>query len=161
MLNPLFFGRGALEPGIGLGIVLFLVWLSVGIWAYRDMRHRSRSGGPAILVLLMVFLLPVAGLVIYLLLRPRETLMARYDQSLRQEALLQQIESGTSCPGCARPVAANWLVCPECHVTLRRPCQHCGTPLEMHWLLCPVCAHMVDVPESVQAGTVAAGSGSE
>ncbi|MEZ4516466.1 MAG: zinc ribbon domain-containing protein [Chloroflexota bacterium] len=147
MINSSFMRIGTTELAIILGSILALIWLFVGIWAFRDMRRRSRSGWLAVAVFLLVFLLPIAGLIIYLLMRPRETLMEQYDRTLQQEVLLQQIETNLTCPGCSRAVDANWLVCPECHVTLRRPCRHCGTALEMHWQICPVCAHMVDLPE--------------
>ncbi len=149
MIVPAIRGIGTLELGLLAAIPLLLLWLAVVIWALRDMRRRSRSAWWAAGVLLLVLLLPVVGLLIYLLLRPRETLVEQYERTLRQEALLLQIERGHSCPGCARPVESSWLVCPECHVTLRRPCRQCGTPLEMHWHICPVCAHVVDMPESL------------
>lgn len=145
MLIPYLRGFGALELSVGLGTILLAIWLALSIWAYRDMRRRSRSRWLAVAALLLVLLLPLAGLIIYLLLRPRETLVSRYERTLQQEVWLQQIESQPACPGCGRVVAANWLLCPECHVTLRRPCPQCGTLLELHWHLCPVCAHVVEM----------------
>lgn len=155
MVVPSPFDISVWQLGIGLGLVVALVWLAAGAWAYRDMRRRSRSVGWATAALILVLVLPVAGLVIYMLLRPPETLTQRYDRTLQQEVLLQQIETMPICPGCARPVEAHWLVCPECHVTLRRPCGQCGEVLALDWQLCPACAHMVQQPlppESVMAG---------
>lgn len=147
MVVPTPLSIGTLELSIGLGIGLALVWLALGVWAYRDMRRRSRSVGWSIAALVLVLVLPVVGPIIYLLLRPPETLLQRYDRTLQQEVLLQQIEAVPICPGCARPVEAHWLVCPECHVTLRRACPHCGEVLGLDWQLCPACAHMVYQPE--------------
>ncbi len=89
------------------GGLLALVWLALVVWAYRDIRTRSRSLPSAVLTILLVALLPVVGLVVYLLLRPRETLAAAYDRALEQEALLQQIEDKPVCPTCARPTQPN------------------------------------------------------
>ncbi len=61
------------------GGLLALVWLALVVWAYRDVRTRSRSTVAAVLTILLVALLPVVGLVVYLLLRPRETLAAAYE----------------------------------------------------------------------------------
>lgn len=152
MIIPNPFDIGALELGLGLGIVLGLVWLAVAVWAYRDYCRRSRSMAWAIAVLLLVLLAPVFGLIIYLVLRPPETLMQRYNRTLQQEVWLQQIETAPVCPGCALPVERHWLVCPECHVTLRRPCPRCGERLALDWQLCPACAHMVQLPDKVEAG---------
>jgi hypothetical protein len=127
------------------GLVL-LLWLSVIVWAYRDICLRSRSRGAAVLTVLLVALLPVMGLVIYLLLRPRETVMDAYDRALEQEALLQQIEERPACPTCSLPIQANWFLCPSCHTHLRQPCPVCNSPLELHWDICPYCGYLFEPP---------------
>jgi len=124
------------------GGLLLALWLAVIIWAYRDIRARSRSGGAAFFTILLVALLPVVGLIIYLLLRPRETLNQAYDRALEQEALLQQIEEQPVCPTCARPTQSNWFLCPTCHTHLRQPCPVCNSPLELHWDICPYCGYL-------------------
>lgn len=134
---------GVWELAIVGGILLLPLWLALGVWTFRDMRRRSRYTSWAVVAALVVLLLPIVGLVIYWLLRPRETLSEAYDRALQEEVWLQQIEAGNACPGCDRPVEANWLVCPECHVTLRHACIHCGAALRPHWQICPVCAHVV------------------
>ncbi len=124
------------------GGLLALVWLALVVWAYRDVRARARSTVAAVLTILLVALLPVIGLVVYLLLRPRETLAAAYDRALEQEALLQQIEDKPVCPTCARPTQPNWFLCPACHTHLRQPCPICRSPLELHWDICPYCGYL-------------------
>ena len=124
------------------GGLLALVWLALVVWASRDIRARSRSTVAAVLTILLVALLPVVGLAIYLLLRPRETLAAAYDRALEQEALLQQIEDKPVCPTCARPTQPNWFLCPACHTHLRQPCPVCRSPLELHWDICPYCGYL-------------------
>lgn len=145
--------RSYLTLILGLaGGLLLALWLAVTIWAYRDMRGRSRSRLAALATVLVVFLLPVVGLVIYLLLRPRETLSQAYDRALEQEALLQQIEDKPVCPTCARPTERAWFLCPTCHTHLRQPCPNCRSPLELHWDICPYCGYLFE-PESEAAAT--------
>lgn len=127
--------------GIAGGLLIAL-WLAVVVWAYRDSRARSRSPWAAVLTVLLVALLPIIGLVIYLLLRPRETLEQAFDRALEQEALLQQIEDKPTCPTCSRPTQPNWFLCPACHTHLRQPCPTCGSALELHWDICPYCGHL-------------------
>lgn len=135
------------------GALLILLWLAVVVWAYRDLRARSRSGAAALLVVLLVGLLPIIGLVVYLLVRPRETLAEAYDRALEQEALLQQIEDKPVCPTCARPTQPNWFLCPSCHTHLRQPCPNCNSPLELHWDICPYCGYLFpDGEPGEQAG---------
>jgi hypothetical protein len=128
------------------GGLLALLWLAIVIWAYRDIRRRSRSGVAALITVLVVAALPIVGLVVYLLLRPRETLIEAYDRALEQEALLQQIEERPVCPTCLRPTQSNWFLCPYCHTHLRQPCPVCNSPLELHWDICPYCGYLFEPP---------------
>lgn len=122
------------------GMVTAAFWLAMVIWTYRDMRARSRDGLAQILVALMVAVLTLPGLLIYVFLRPRETLSEAYERSLEEEALLQEIEEKPTCPGCGQRVQANWQACPHCHTRLKQPCSQCRSLLELSWNLCPFCA---------------------
>ena len=68
------------------------------------MRSRSRDTFAQLGSLLLVALLTIPGLIIYLLIRPRETLSEAYERSLEEEALLQEIEEKPTCPGCGQRV---------------------------------------------------------
>ncbi len=134
-----------LPQDIGLLITIYLIvvvaaiWLGMVIWAYRDMRARSRDRLAQLGVGLMVALLTIPGLVIYLLLRPRETLTESYERSLEEEALLQEIEEKPTCPGCGQRVRDSWQACPHCNTRLKRVCGNCRQLLELSWQICPYC----------------------
>jgi RNA polymerase subunit RPABC4/transcription elongation factor Spt4 len=121
------------------GLVLFACWLAMIIWTFRDMRARSRDTLAQILMALMVAVLTIPGVLIYLFLRPRETLAEAYERSLEEEALLQEIEEKPSCPGCKQRVKDEWQACPHCHTRLGKPCARCGRMLELSWDICPFC----------------------
>lgn len=122
------------------GMTLAAFWLAMILWTYRDMRARSRDSIAQLLVAVMVAVLTIPGLLIYLFLRPRETLSEAYERSLEEEALLQEIEDKPVCPGCKQRVHADWQACPNCHTRLKKPCARCGRMLELAWDLCPYCA---------------------
>ncbi|HSH03989.1 MAG TPA: zinc ribbon domain-containing protein [Anaerolineae bacterium] len=145
----------------GLGFLLITLWLSLVVWAFRDMRLRSRDPFAQFLGSLVVAALPGVGLVIYMLLRPVETLAEAYERALAEEALLQEIEERPACPGCSRKVDNRWIVCPHCHAHLKRVCASCGERIEMQWHLCPFCgvetgvaAEAVVAEEGVEVGVV-------
>jgi hypothetical protein len=115
----------------------------MAIWTFRDIRARSRDILAQILATLLVIGLPIIGLVVYLMLRPRETLADAYERSLEQEALLQAIEEPESCPGCGQRVKGDYLYCPACHTRLKKGCPECGRPLHLPWSLCPYCGASV------------------
>jgi RNA polymerase subunit RPABC4/transcription elongation factor Spt4 len=132
---------------VGLQIILafggafFLaLWVSLIIWTFRDVRSRSRDVFAILLATLMVVVFGPLGLLLYFLLRPRETLSELYERSLEEEALLQDLEERAVCPGCRRKIEADWQVCPDCHTILRKTCLDCGRLLHLRWNICPYCA---------------------
>lgn len=132
------------------GALLAALWLSLIIWTFRDMRMRSRDPFAQILAALVVAALPIVGLVIYLILRPPETLAEAYERALEEEALLQEIEERPACPGCSRVVAPGWILCPYCHTRLRKRCLDCDSLLELQWNLCPFCGNQYVDPYGVE-----------
>ena len=122
-----------------LGAFLAALWLSMVIWTFRDIRARSRDVFAQILATLVVAILTLPGLIIYVMVRPRETLAESYDRSLEEEALLQSIEERESCPGCGQRADEAWVMCPYCHTKLKKHCHRCGQPLQLNWTVCPYC----------------------
>jgi RNA polymerase subunit RPABC4/transcription elongation factor Spt4 len=137
-----------------MGAVLTAFWAAFIIWTFNDMKARSRDPLAPIAAAIMVAFLYVFGLIIYVMLRPRETLADAYERSLEEEALLQEIEEKPACPGCGRGVKHEWQVCPYCHTKLKKACLHCAQVLELSWNICPYCANpQVDYnAQSLQSG---------
>jgi hypothetical protein len=130
------------------GVIVALLG-GMAIWTFRDIRARSRDILAQILATLLVLVLPIVGLVVYLMLRPRETLEEAYKHSLEQEALLQAIEEPEECPGCGQRVDGSFLYCPDCHTRLKKACPECAKPLRLHWSICPYCGASV-TPQALE-----------
>lgn len=135
------------------GAFLSALWLSLVIWTFRDMRARSRDVFAQVLAALVVAVLTLPGLVVYLILRPPRTLAETYEQSLEEEALLQEIEEKRVCPGCGREAQETWRVCPNCYTKLKKPCAHCGKLMDLPWNLCPYCATPVEGKKVEETGS--------
>ncbi len=141
------------------GAFLASLWLGLIIWTYRDIKSRAKDPLGRILAVLVVGVLFLPGIVIYLILRPPQTLEEEYQYMLEEEALLQSIEERPVCPGCARHTNEKWLVCPNCHTKLKKVCSHCGKLMKLPWSLCPFCGtpekgkhrEELTVDEAVQA----------
>jgi RNA polymerase subunit RPABC4/transcription elongation factor Spt4 len=118
---------------------LAALWLSLILWTYRDMRLRSRDPLLRLLAVIIAALLFLPGVVIYLILRPANTLEQEYQHALEEEALLQSIEDVPQCPGCGRRIQPTWIVCPSCHTRLKKACHQCRKLMELSWNLCPYC----------------------
>jgi RNA polymerase subunit RPABC4/transcription elongation factor Spt4 len=128
-----------LLPIAFLGATVAAFWLSMVIWTFRDIRSRTRDLPTQFLATLLVAVLNVPGLLIYLILRPRETLAEAYERALEEELILQTLEEIEQCPACGRRVKAEFIVCPYCHTRLKQRCPRCQRPLRLEWTLCPYC----------------------
>jgi hypothetical protein len=122
------------------GAFFMALWISLIIWTFKDVRARSRDVFAILLATLMVVIFGPLGLLLYFLLRPQSTLAEQYERALEEEALLQDLEERPRCPGCSRQVNDGWVVCPDCHTTLKKLCAHCGQNLSLQWTVCPFCA---------------------
>jgi RNA polymerase subunit RPABC4/transcription elongation factor Spt4 len=120
-------------------VFLTSVWLGMVLWTYRDIRSRTRDIVVQILATFMVGVLTLPGLIVYFLIRPRETLAEAYEHALEQEALLQAIEEPAVCPGCGAKVQEDFIYCPYCHTHLKKNCLSCNAVLELDWNICPYC----------------------
>ena len=130
-------------------VAAFLVafWLGLAVWTFRDIRARTQDPLAILLATLLSLAFGPVGVLLYLLLRPKETLAERYDRALEEEALLREIEDLHLCPGCRRPTHEEWQMCPYCHTPLRRPCPQCGRLIDLNWAICPYCTSDVAASE--------------
>ncbi|MCB9127672.1 MAG: zinc ribbon domain-containing protein [Ardenticatenales bacterium] len=118
---------------------LIALWLSAVVWVFRDIRSRSRDVIAILLSVLLALVFPLLGVIIYMLVRPRETLNEQYERALEEEALLQEIEENAVCPACSEPVNDDFLLCPNCATRLRNRCPHCDRLTKLEWNVCPYC----------------------
>jgi hypothetical protein len=132
-----------------VGAFIVALWVSMIVWTFRDARSRSRDIFAILLATLMVVVFGPLGLLLYLMLRPPVTLAELYERSLEEEALLQDLEERPRCPGCSRQVKEEWVLCPDCHTTLKNVCQTCNNSLHLAWTICPFCATPVAAQTTV------------
>ncbi len=129
--------------GLIAGTWLLLLWLSIIVWAYRDIRERTRDLGLQVLAVFVVMLFfpgfNIPGLALYLMMRPRESLEEAYSRSLEEEALLREIGDEGLCPSCRRFVERVWRICPFCQTQLKDVCTKCEQLLSFNWVVCPYC----------------------
>lgn len=105
-------------------VLLFILWLLVVVWVYRDAERRTMSG---ILWALLVFFGNFIGLLIYLI--------------VRSEGLPKRMAAGVSqpCPGCGKAVQQLYAYCPHCGAQLKAVCPNCDKPVASDWKVCPHC----------------------
>jgi hypothetical protein len=121
------------------GAYLVALWFALIVWTYRDIGSRSQSVVTQVMATLMTVLFWVPGALLYLLLRPRNTLDEAFQRSLEEEYLLQDLEELPVCHVCNRSVADEYMLCPHCQTALRDACGACGKLISVRWPICPYC----------------------
>ena len=94
------------QIGLSISVALALAaafaaaaWVASAIWAYYDVARRTQDIYVRMFATLMVLVFGPIGAVLYLILRPRETLDDAYLRALQEEALLREISpSGVTAP---------------------------------------------------------------
>jgi hypothetical protein len=122
-------------------LFLIILWLSLVFWTYRDARRR---GALALYWATITLLFPLAGWLIYLIVRPPEYLDDIRERELEiraKEAMLNNSEM--ICPACYKPIDKDFLICPYCRRRLKKPCPSCERPLKIGWSICPYCQELL------------------
>ncbi|HVL53615.1 MAG TPA: zinc ribbon domain-containing protein, partial [Vitreimonas sp.] len=130
---------------LGWGFVAYItmVWLASAYWVLQDMRRRHpdpmlpfiAAGG---IIIASPVLFP-AAVFVYRIVRPGETLAEARERELTERLDELDDELRLACPGCAKAVEDDWLICPECRSRLAHRCANCGRTMGLDWTLCGWC----------------------
>jgi uncharacterized OB-fold protein len=82
-------------------------------------------------------LIPFFGPLLYVAVRPAETISEQRDRQLETRRL--EREAVMQCPDCGYVTEPRYLACPSCMRKLKDPCAHCGEALDPQWAVCPFC----------------------
>jgi hypothetical protein len=82
-------------------VVMFIIWIVLAIWVYKDAEKRDSSGA---LWLIIVIITGIIGLIIWLIVRP----------PIGGKKAGTQASSDRRCPGCGRTIPDDAQVCPYC-----------------------------------------------
>ncbi|MEW5705370.1 MAG: zinc ribbon domain-containing protein [Actinomycetota bacterium] len=119
----------------------FILYLSLAKWTYSDAKRR---GAMAFYWTIVALLFPVAGWLIYLIIRPPEYLDDVQERELEiraKEAMLAN--SSMACPSCYKPIERDFLICPYCRRRLKKMCPSCSRPINTDWAICPYCQQII------------------
>lgn len=140
---------------LAIGIAyLIALWFALVAWTFRDIEARSRSVFTQVFSTLLVVLFFVPGLLLYLILRPKETLDQVFQRALEEEYLLQDLDELPLCPGCQRSVDADFVICPHCQTSLRQACASCDRLIDRRWAVCPYCTAPVTADREAALPTI-------
>jgi Double zinc ribbon len=129
---------------------LFVFWLAVGYWVYKDARRRIEDPWLVGMAVILGLIPPYVGAFIYMLFRPPEYLEDARERQLEIKAMEQRLaRRDLFCPVCRAEVDSTYLVCPVCTTKLKQSCVSCKAPLEALWQICPYCGTPVAAPATL------------
>jgi hypothetical protein len=142
-------------------LVAFLVvlWMTLCFWTFRDIQARTRDLLAQVFATLLVFFFNIPGVLLYILVRPKETLAQAYERSLQEEYMLQDLEEREICPTCRVKTQPDYSYCFNCRTRLRRDCHSCGQLIKLKWASCPFCGTPQKSKHRETVATTAGGLG--
>ena len=119
-----------------MGIMLVILYVLCVFWVARD----AYSRGAVWYIWAVIALVPIVGVIAYLLLRPPMMQIDHDEQELEVALKQRQLMKYGECSRCGYPVEADYVVCPNCSQRLKNVCGNCRHPLDPAWSVCPYCA---------------------
>jgi RNA polymerase subunit RPABC4/transcription elongation factor Spt4 len=122
------------------------LYVATAFFVWRDARRRSDSVLFQLFALILGFVPPFLGALVYLMVRPPTTLDQERQLALEEQAILEVDRDEVAqrpCPSCGREIEAEFIVCPHCRTQFARRCRSCDRVLRLGWPVCPYCAEEV------------------
>ena len=117
-------------------VLCAVVYVLVAVWVARDAYNR----GTVWWLWAIIALVPILGVVAYVLLRPSLLRIDRDEQELEIALKQRQLMKYGECATCGYPVESDYVICPSCHQRLKNLCPACHKALDPAWTVCPYCA---------------------
>lgn len=120
-------------------IYLGVLWFAIVIWVGRDIINRTNNILFQVFVILLNVVLPVFGLILYLIIRPSKTLLEKYYEEMEYQFLAEQASGEEDCPKCEASVSSDFLYCPSCAEKVKNSCWNCDHIYLSKYVVCPYC----------------------
>jgi hypothetical protein len=123
------------------GLIVF--WLVVLYWVWLDSGDRTSNKIVRCSYVLLVAVLNVIGLIIYLIIRPGQTIEEIYWADLERRYLKYETAELGDCPQCGRQLFPGYTFCPNCRYKIKRRCKNCQVFIDKKNKFCPHCGQEV------------------
>jgi len=119
------------------GLIVF--WFVVLYWVWLDSGERTSNKTVRISYVILVAVLNVVGLLIYLIVRPSQTIEEIYWADLERRYLKYETAELGDCPRCGSQLFPGYTYCPNCRYKLKIKCPRCGVYADKKDKFCPHC----------------------
>jgi hypothetical protein len=122
-----------------LGIILIIFWLIIVGWVWIDVTERTSRTFTRIIYTLLVVFLNLPGLIIYLIVRPSETIEEIYWADLERRYLKFETAELGDCPKCGNQLLPGYVFCSSCGTRIKRKCPGCKVLVNKDHKYCEFC----------------------
>ncbi|KUK77421.1 MAG: hypothetical protein XD93_0330, partial [candidate division WS6 bacterium 34_10] len=126
--------------GTAFMLISIVFWLVVTSWIWVDSDERTTNKWMRFFYVL-IGLIPVLGWIIYLIVRPSETIDEIYWGDLERRYLKYEAKDLGDCPRCGTQLFPGFIFCPNCKKRLKRKCSECGVYVDMEYKYCTNCGN--------------------
>jgi len=146
-------GAGSINFNIVWKILLFafvIFWIVVLDWIWVDSGERTSNRRSRILYVILAAVFNIFGWLIYLIIRPSQTIEEIYWADLERRYLKYETSELGDCPKCGTQLYPGYLYCPDCNYKLKRKCPSCGVYVDKKSNFCPFCGSAIKTPSIKQ-----------
>ena len=122
-----------------LGVIIILFWLVIIGWVWIDSGERTSKTSIRVVYLLLVIFLNIPGLIIYLIVRPSETIAQIYWADLERRYLKYEPAELGDCAKCGHQLLPGYVHCSNCGNEIKRKCPKCGVLINKDHKFCENC----------------------
>ncbi len=133
-----------------LAIAAVIFWIVVLDWVWLDAGERTSNKAARIIYLLLVIVFNIFGWIMYLILRPSQTIEQIYWADLERRYLKYETSELGDCPKCGTQLYPGYTYCPTCGLELKIKCNTCNVYIEKNSEYCPYCGKKVGKDVQVQ-----------
>jgi RNA polymerase subunit RPABC4/transcription elongation factor Spt4 len=132
-------------------------WFVVLGWVWVDVSERTTNVFAKLASVFLVGVFNILGLVVYLLIRPKQTIQDLYWADLERRYLKYETAELGDCPNCKFSLQPGFNVCPRCSFQIKKQCGRCAVWVDKTFAYCPFCSSNIGdaVPEPVVQTPVA------
>ena len=131
-------------------VALVVFWLVIIGWVWVDSSERTSKKGLKIGYILLVIFFNIFGLIIYLIIRPSETIEEIYWEDLERRYLKYETSELGDCPRCGSQLYPGYVFCTDCGYRLKVKCPQCGVLIDKDHVFCEYCGFKIKERATVQ-----------
>lgn len=124
-----------------IGFIVF--WFAILWWVWFDVSARTTKIWAKIASVLLVAVLNVFGLIIYLVVRPDQTIEGTYWEDLERRYMKYETSELGDCPKCKAQLYPGYIFCSNCGYELKIQCPKCELFVDRNSKFCSFCGTQV------------------